>query len=172
MSPTQAKLPEDFSVRSLPQTSTYTQWFPNSSSIPPELQERENDALEAQTWVWSFLESYSLSSCPSAFGSEVAQVVSTEMGGGEEALQRKEIGFPGWVRESWLKLEKAKGGLEVPSSRFPVCEAAGAWEGGVNFLSRPPDWKASLCLQYLINKVTFIMLEVLMPFTCPWFFWI
>lgn len=81
MSPTQAKLPEDFSVRSLPQTSTYTQWFPNSSSIPPELQERENDALEAQTWVWSFLESYSLSSCPSAFGSEVAQVVSREMEG-------------------------------------------------------------------------------------------
>lgn len=103
----------------------------------------------------------------------VAQVVRTEMGDGEEALQRKEIGFPGWVRESWLKLEKAKGGrLEVPSSRFPVCEAAGAWEGGVNFLSRPPDWKASLCLQYLINKVTFMMLEVLMPLTCPWFFWI
>lgn len=59
-----------------------------------------------------------------------------------------------------LKLEKAKGGLEVPRSRFPVCEAAGAWEGGVNFLSRPPDWKASLCLQYLINKVTFIMLRL------------
>lgn len=36
-----------------------------------------------------------------------------------------------WDRESWLKLEKAKGGLEVPSGQFPVCEAAGAWEGGV-----------------------------------------
>lgn len=111
--------------------------------------------MHLRPWVWSFLESYSLSSYPSAFGSEVAQVVSREMGGGEEALQRKEIG-----RESGLKLEKAKGGLEVPSSRFPVCEAAGAWEGGVNFLSRPPDWKASLCLQYLINKVTFIMLRL------------
>lgn len=29
------------------------------------------------------------------------------------------------------RLEKAKGGLEVPSSQFPVCEATGAWEGGV-----------------------------------------
>lgn len=77
--------------------------------------------MHLRPWVWSFLESYSLSSYPSAFGSEVAQVVSREMGGGEEALQRKEIGFPGWVRESGLKLEKAKGGLEVPSSRFPVC---------------------------------------------------
>lgn len=61
-----------------------------------------------------------------------------------------------WDRESWLKLEKAKGGLEVPSGQFPVCEAAGAWEGGV---TSSPDWEASLCHQYLINKITLIILE-------------
>lgn len=90
------------------------------------------------------------------------------VGGREgEKHYKGEIGSLGWVRESWLKLEKAKGGLEVPSSRFPVCEAAGAWEGGVNFLPRPPDWKASFCHQYLINKVTFITLEALKPLYLP-----
>lgn len=80
------------------------------------------------------------------------------MGGGEEALQRKEISRVG--EGKLAEAGKGQGRLEVPRSRFPVCEAAGAWEGGVNFLSRPPDWKASLCLQYLINKVTFIMLRL------------
>lgn len=58
--------------------------------------------------------------------------MSREMGrewGGGEALGSLGL-VRVWVRESWLKLEKAKGGLEVPSNQFPVCEAAGAWERG------------------------------------------
>lgn len=45
--------------------------------------------MHLRPWVWSFLERYSLSSYPSAFGSEVAQVVSREMGVGKKHYKGK-----------------------------------------------------------------------------------
>lgn len=58
------------------------------------------------------------------------------MGGGEEALQRKEIGFPEWVRESWLKLEKAKGGWRCPEAGFLFVRQLGLGKEG---LTSSPD---------------------------------
>lgn len=159
MSPTRAKLPEDFSVR--PSQHTHS-GSPTVVLFPLTSRKGKMMHLKPRPDFGVFRGSYSLLLVAPALwlrgGSGCEQGDGGQ--GGREALQR-------WVRESWLKLEKAKGGLEVPSSRFPVCEAAGAREGGVNFLSRPPDWKASFCHQYLINKVTFKTLEASMPLYLP-----